>query len=181
MWGQALLVRRNVDRRGRVRNAMIRYLPLLLLAACSAPAPQQPAPTPSPTPPPTVTPSPIVEPGSAAEAAQIVRRYQALLADRDYAGAHALWEPQAALPLDAFERGFAGYARYAAEVGTPSRVEPGAGQRYITVPITITGTLTDGTAVNRRGEVILHRLAEEIDGATVDQKRWRIREVRETP
>jgi hypothetical protein len=157
---------------------MIRLAPALLLAACGTPASQQPAPTPSPRPWTTPTSATSAEAGSAAEAVEIVRRYHMLIADRDYGAAYLLWEPQAAPEVDSFAGSFSRFDRYVATVGRPGRVEPGAGQRYVTVPVSITGTLLDGTEVNERAEMILHRVAEGIDGATADQKRWRIREVR---
>ncbi|SOB86472.1 hypothetical protein SAMN06297144_1577 [Sphingomonas guangdongensis] len=135
--------------------------PLLLLAA--GPTGQAPAQVTSR--------SPIDR--DAAAAVAVVRRYRALLAGHDEARAQRLWEPQARVAPR--ERRLTRFGAFT--VGTPSRVEPGAGQRYVTVPIIVKSKLRDGTAT-RRGAVVLHRVAAEIDGATPAQKRWRIREVR---
>src|SRR3546814_13188239 len=61
-----------------------------------------------------------------------------------------------------------------ANVAAPGRVDAGAGQRYVEVPVQVYGTLEDGEQpFNRRGSVTLHRTAE-IPGATAEDKSWHI-------
>lgn len=71
---------------------------------------------------------------------------------------------------------FTRYARYHAVVGAPGRIDAGAGQRYIEVPVTLTGTLRSGAAFREKAVVVLHR-AGDIDGATAEQKSWRIERI----
>lgn len=158
------------------------------------------APTPTPSPTPTSSPSsapvqPIppgqpgglpddrtpvaegpIEAGSAQDAANVVQTYFALLEAGKYGQAYRLWEPAAVgMNRAAFTRSFAKYAEYHAEVGAPGRVDAGAGQRYVTVPVQVYGRLKTGGPFRMRGDVILHRTGD-IDGATAAQRRWRIRD-----
>lgn len=148
----------------------------------ASPAPLPPAATASPSE--TAAPGNAASPPQAAPAgdegaqgaAKVVETYYALLEAGKYGQAHALWEPQAlGTPRAAFAASFARYREYHGEVGAPGRVDAGAGQRYVTVPVRVHGRLEDGRAFETRGSVTLHRAAD-IDGATPEQKRWRIRE-----
>ena len=116
---------------------------------------------------------------SAQGAADIVQTYYALLEERNYAAAYRLWERAGAasgLDANAYAASFAKYADYYAEVGTPGRVDAGAGQRYVEVPVRVYGTLKDhGRPFNMEGALILHRVAD-IDGASAAERRWHIRD-----
>ena len=146
----------------------------------SAPSPPSPTPTPTPeasgddrTP---VDEAPFTE-DSAQGAANVVQTYYALIEAGNYRQAYRLWEPGAAdLSARAFAESFARYAEYHAEVGAPGRIDAGAGQRHVTVPVRVYGKLMEGDRpFTMRGEIVLHRAAD-IDGATAEQKRWRIRD-----
>ncbi len=102
--------------------------------------------------------------------------FNAISAGR-YDRAYALWEPGAAgMDAKAFAASFAKYRSYEADIGVPGRVDAGAGQRYVEVPVRVTATmLEDGEEVTMIGPVTLHRTAA-IDGATAAQLSWRIRE-----
>lgn len=128
----------------------------------------------TPTALPSAAPVPAPSPDSAEAAAAVVRDHYALIAARNYAGARRLWEPAASGAPDAFARDFARYAVYRATVGAPGRIDAGAGQRYVEVPVTVAARRVDGGDVALAGSVILHRAAD-IDGATPAQRRWRIR------
>src|SRR3546814_19953437 len=54
----------------------------------------------------------------------------------------------------------------------PGRVDPGAGQRYIQIPVGITATTSDGSVRRYAGTYTLHRTV--VDGATAEQRAWRI-------
>lgn len=132
--------------------------------------------TASPTPLPTLPPGdvsgamPDGPAQSAAGAAQVVRRYYALLARGEVAEARGLWRDKGRASNqspEAFARDHAGDRTLEAEVGEPGRIEPGAGQRYIQVPV----TLRDGA--QRRGTVTLRR-AGPVDGASAEDRSWRI-------
>ena len=73
----------------------------------------------------------------------------------------------------AFAASFAKYADYRATIGAPGRIDAGAGQRYIQIPVRVTGSLRDGTPVSLVGPITLHRTGD-IDGATAEQRAWRI-------
>ncbi len=119
-------------------------------------------------------------PDSAQGAANVVQTYYALLGERKYAAAFALREPDAGSAA-AFEAGFARYSEYHANVGAPGRIDSGAGQRYVTVPVQTYARLKrGGVPMYEIGSVTLHR-SGDIDGATKAQRTWRIRSVSLTP
>ncbi|PCD04182.1 hypothetical protein COC42_07785 [Sphingomonas spermidinifaciens] len=123
---------------------------------------------------PTATPTP--EAGRA-DAARVVRAYYARITRGDYAAARAMWdddgEASGLTPADYAKR-FDRFAEFRAEIGTPGRIDAGAGQRYVEVPVTVTARMKEsGEVVERRGIVTLHRTGD-IEGATPAQRRWRI-------
>lgn len=116
-------------------------------------------------------------PDSAQGAANIVQTYYALIGEAKYRQAFALRETGAVGPKTAedFAADFARYSEYHANVGAPGAVDAGAGQRFVTVPVQVYARLKqDGTPVYQLGTVVLHRTGE-IDGATVEQRKWHIR------
>ncbi|RYD65760.1 MAG: hypothetical protein EOP58_06835 [Sphingomonadales bacterium] len=109
-------------------------------------------------------------------AANVVQSYYALIGERKYADAWALWEDvgkASGMSAQAFTASFDKYAAYNAQVGSPGAVDAGAGQRFVTVPVQINGKLKTGALVSMTGSVTLHRTVA--DGASVEQKSWRIR------
>jgi hypothetical protein len=109
---------------------------------------------------------------------EVVRRYVAAIADKRYADAWRLWEDNGAasgMTEAAFAASFARYARFVASVGTPTDEDAGAGQRYVTVPVTVTGTLRSGAPFRLEGPVILHRVADGLDIDDPAAHAWRIR------
>ena len=132
---------------------------------------------PASAPTPAATPAIAAPADSAEAAADVLRRYYAAIDRRRFAEAYAAWEPGAAgVDAEAFAANFAGYRRYHAEVGTPGRIDAGAGQRYVTIPVRSFGTKADGTRFAMAGEAVLHR-AGDVDGASAAQRRWRIRSI----
>lgn len=145
-----------------------------------------PAPRVTATPAATVTPAPeptaqvdALEPSEAEStrgAAAVVQNYYALIEARKYRQAWRMWDRDGAasgMSAAAFADSFAKYRDYRAEVGAPGRIDAGAGQRYVTVPVKVTGTLRSGAPFAMEGPVMLHRTGD-IDGATEAQRRWRI-------
>lgn len=113
---------------------------------------------------------------SAEAAAQIVQRYYRLIGRGDFAGAWRQWDDggrASGMSEAEFARSFDRFARYDAAVGRPGRIESGAGQRYVEVPVAITGATRSGEPLALNGTVVMHR-AGPIDGATAEQRRWRI-------
>lgn len=116
-----------------------------------------------------------VEPG-ADRAAAVVERYLALIAAHDFAAARSLWDQGGAasgMSAEEFGASFPKYRTFKAEVGEPGPIEAGAGQRYVTVPVRVTGTLRTGAPFVLAGPITLHR-SGNIDGATAEQRRWHI-------
>ncbi len=156
-------------------------------ASAAAPVPASPVPTPlTPAttipagdgipgvsaPPPS---SPVAEDGVAAARAVLESYFAALSAGR-HSDAYALWGDSgraSGMDADAFAASFAKFASYDAVIGTPGRIDAGAGQRYVTIPVRVTGRLRDGGRFALEGPVVLHRTGD-IDGATVEQRSWRL-------
>lgn len=113
---------------------------------------------------------------SAQGAAKVVQTYYALLEAEKYGQAWRLWEPGAAgMDARAFAASFGRYSEYHANIGAPGKIEAGAGQRHVTVPVQVYGRLKQGARpFNMRGSVTLHRVGD-VDGASAEQRRWRIR------
>ncbi|WP_206518604.1 hypothetical protein [Stakelama tenebrarum] len=113
-----------------------------------------------------------------AEAAvDVLVRYFAAIGQGDYSAAWQLWDDRGArsgMSVEEFGAGFAKYRSYSAEIGTPGRIDAGAGNRYVTIPVVVTGTLKDADRPFRlQGPVTLHRNAE-IPGTTEEDRSWRI-------
>jgi membrane-bound inhibitor of C-type lysozyme len=115
---------------------------------------------------------------SAQGAADIVQTYYALIGEGRYRQAWALWGnggKASGMSAQAFAASFGRYSEYHANIGAPGAVDAGAGQRYVTVPVQAYGRLKEGgRPFNLLGSVTLHRVGD-IDGATAEQKQWRIR------
>jgi membrane-bound inhibitor of C-type lysozyme len=147
--------------------------PAMTPAPLNPPAPGEPGGLDNDTTP--VSEAPFTE-DSAQGAANVVQTYYALLEAGKYGQAYRLWEPGAAgMNARAFAASFARYSEYHANIGAPGRIDAGAGQRYVTVPVQVYGRLKEGARpFNMRGSVTLHRTGD-VDGATAEQRRWRIR------
>ena len=109
------------------------------------------------------------------DAVAVVREYYAAIDDGSYARAYALWSDAgraSGQTPQQFADGFADTADVVATLGEPGREDPGAGQRYIEVPVGITATRRDGSTHRYAGSYVLHRTV--VDGATPEQRAWRI-------
>ena len=137
------------------------------------------APTRGSIPTPAPTPSPRAS-DSADAAVEVVRSYYAAIARKDYAAAWRMWDhggEASGMTEGAFADSFAHIARYRAAVGTAGRIEPGAGQRYITIPVDVSGTRNDGGKPFRdRASVALHRVAD-VDGSSDEARHWHIHSI----
>ncbi|MCU6455770.1 hypothetical protein LPN01_16950 [Sphingomonas sp. A2-49] len=117
-------------------------------------------------------------PAETADPADVVRRYAAAISAQRYADAWALWEGQgraSGMTEAAFAASFRKYAAFNAAVGTPYDADAGAGQRYVTVPVVVTGTLVSGAPFRMQGPIVLHRVADGIDSDDPEAHAWRIR------
>ena len=117
-------------------------------------------------------------PDGAQGAANVVQTYYALLGEGKYRQAWALWDDggkASGMSAPAFAASFDKYSEYHANIGAPGRIDAGAGQRHVTVPVQVYARLKQGAApVYMIGSVTLHR-SGDIDGATAAQPSWHIR------
>lgn len=121
---------------------------------------------------------PIVK-GSAQDAANVVQTYYALLGEKNYPKAWALWGhggKDSGLTVKAFTASFDTYSEYHANIGAPGDVDAGMSQRWVTVPVQVYARLKIGTPVYMLGTVKLHRVAEGGSDNPADQL-WRISSV----
>lgn len=119
-------------------------------------------------------------PDSAQGAANVAQTYYALLGAQKFGEARALWRPGSAAAgrdLAAFTASFDRYSEYHANIGKPGRIDSGAGQRFVTVPVQVYARLkADRSPSYALGTMTLHRAAD-VDGATADQRMWKIESV----
>lgn len=123
---------------------------------------------------PAPAPAAFPEPG-AAEAAAVVRSYYASINARQFPRAYALWSDggrASGQTPEQFARGFGGTATVTVSTGEPGRVEGAAGSRYVTIPVAVEAVQADGTVRHYDGSYTLRRAV--VDGATPDQRQWRI-------
>jgi hypothetical protein len=105
----------------------------------------------------------------------VIDAYYAAINRRDYERAYRYWSGEGAASgqsLEQFRTGFADTAAVEIRTGAPGRIDPAAGSRYVEIPVEITATTTAGTTHRFRGHYVLRRSV--VDGATEEQRRWRI-------
>ena len=137
---------------------------VLLLAACGdEAAPTRPEPGPeirAPATAPAAAASPAPDQGTLlaekGDAAEVLRRYYALIGERRYSEAHTLREPGGA-DADAFAAHFERFASHGTTVGIPSEPVEAGGWLYVEVPVQTYGTMNDGTPFGSAGTVTLRR------------------------
>tara|TARA_B100000678_G_scaffold218713_2_gene186076 strand:- start:829 stop:1662 length:834 start_codon:yes stop_codon:yes gene_type:complete len=121
--------------------------------------------------------NPAAIPGAGQGAADTLQRYYGAIASGDYATAYALWDDKGAasgMTQKQFAQSFGRFAAYRADVGEPGAVQAPQGKdRYVDVPITITGTGADGTDFRKEGQARMHSV-ENDDAA--DQT-WKIAQI----
>ena len=113
---------------------------------------------------------PAAEKTPAAARAVVARYYDAIEHGR-YRTAYAIWSGNQSYA--AFVRGFARTAHTRVVTGRPTDGEGAAGSVFITVPVTVSATLKNGTRQRFRGTYVLRRV-NDVDGATPAQLRWHI-------
>lgn len=114
------------------------------------------------------------EPG-AEEAVALVRDYYAAINGKNYERAHALWSDggrASGQSAQQFAIGFADTVGVSVEVMPPGRIDAGAGQRYLEVPVALTATQRDGSQRKYVGAYTLRRSV--VDGASEAQRNWHI-------
>ncbi len=116
-------------------------------------------------------------PDSAQGAANVVQTYYALLGEKKYRQAWALWGNggrDSGMSADAFAASFDKYSEYHANVGAPGRIDSGMSQRRVTVPVQVYGRLkADAKPVYMLGTVVLHRVVPGVSDVKADQS-WHL-------
>ena len=110
-----------------------------------------------------------------AAALQVVRSYYDAIRERRYRDAYELWTSNGAASgksLEEFQAGFSNTAAVEVSVANPGPMGAAAGSRYLDVPVRINARLRDGTLQEFSGTYTLRRSV--VDGATAEQRAWRI-------
>jgi len=124
----------------------------------------------------TTTPAESSGEATAEDAVAVLDRYFSAIGTGDYETAYSLWRNDGEASGQTFEEFVAGFdvtASVSWDIGEPGRIEPGAGQRYIEIPVSITARTSDGESQRFEGTYVLHHTAD-IPGATEEQLLWRI-------
>lgn len=115
-------------------------------------------------------------PQSAQGAADVVQTYFALIGEKKYAQAWALWGDggkASGMTAEQFAASFDKYAQYHGNVGAPGPMEGAAGSSYVEVPAIAFGRLKTGEQFNLKGPITLKRV-NDVPGSTAEQRRWHI-------
>lgn len=113
---------------------------------------------------------------AAAGATEVVKAYYSALQARDYHRAYRLWDRDGAASgksFAQFKAGFGDTASTRVEAGRAARPEGAAGSIYVTVPVTIVATGTDGSQRSFTGSYVMRRIGA-ISGASEAQRTWHI-------
>ena len=110
-----------------------------------------------------------------AAAVDVIRAYYAALARHDPGAAYALWSDGGRASGQTYETFASGYAATDTvwvETGAPGPMGAAAGSRYVEVPVVIRARTTSGEPQRFEGVYVLRRSV--VDGATAEQRSWRI-------
>ncbi|MEO6433143.1 MAG: hypothetical protein ABIO29_04080 [Sphingomicrobium sp.] len=111
---------------------------------------------------------------SPAAAADVVRAYAALTAQREFTKAADYWTDPAAAAQ--FAADLDDYPKVAMTVGTPTDEEGAAGSIFISVPVDVGLTLRSGSPYPMTCKATLRRV-NDVPGATAKQLRWNIQSI----
>ena len=109
------------------------------------------------------------------DAVAVVREYYAAINERNFGRAYALWSDSGRASGQSpqqFASGFDNTIGVSVEILAPSRIDAAAGSRFIEVPVAFTATEKDGRQRRFVGAYTLRRGV--VDGATAEQRAWRI-------
>ncbi|MES2725132.1 MAG: hypothetical protein V4656_18420 [Pseudomonadota bacterium] len=115
-------------------------------------------------------------PQSAQGAADVVQTYFALIGEKKYADAWALWGDggkASGMTAEQFAASFDKYSQYHGNVGAPGDLEGAAGSSYVEVPAIAFGRLKTGAQFNLKGPITLKRV-NDVPGSTAEQRKWHI-------
>jgi hypothetical protein len=115
-----------------------------------------------------------IDPNSAEAAGQVVQSYGALIEQKRWAEANALWRDSVAAAK--FEGQLAQFAAAHLEIGNPGEPEGAAGSIYVTMPVIFYGDQLNGQPFRRSADVVLRRV-NDVPGSTEEQRRWHIERI----
>jgi hypothetical protein len=119
-------------------------------------------------------PSGPIDPKSAEAAGQVVQSFGALIEQRRWAEAEALWDDSGTATQ--FTANLKRYPEAHLEIGAPGEPEGAAGSIYVTVPVVFYGKQTGGDDFRRAADIILRRV-NDVPGSTEAQRRWHIERI----
>lgn len=120
-------------------------------------------------------PAPAGQEPTASDAEAVIDAYYDAIDAGRIRDAYRLWADEgrrSGKTYTAFAEGYAETRAVAANVGTAGRVDAGAGQRYVTVPVVVNAVLKNGREQRFEGSYTLRRTV--VDGASAEQRAWRI-------
>jgi hypothetical protein len=115
-----------------------------------------------------------IDPKSAEAAAQVLQHFGAMIEQKRFEEAGALWSDKAAARQ--FTGLLSGYSEAHLQVGRPGVPEGAAGSIYVTVPVVLYGRRTSGPAASAPADAVLRRV-NDVPGSTEQQRRWRIEQI----
>jgi hypothetical protein len=115
-----------------------------------------------------------IDPKSAEAAGQVVQSFGALIEQKRWAEAEALWGDQATATK--FTADLKRNRESHLEIGRPGDPEGAAGSIYVTAPIVLYGKNASGADFRRGADVILRRV-NDVEGSTAAQRRWHIERI----
>ena len=136
--------------------------------------PVAPVSNPAPPPPPAPAPKPAIDPKSKEAARQLVGGLAGALNQGRVGDAWMLLGPGAP-PRAEFERRFARYSNLKVTAGAPGDEEGAAGSIYLSVPLTVSGSV-DGKHVSDSATAVLRRV-NDVPGSTEEQRHWHIERI----
>lgn len=115
-----------------------------------------------------------IDPKSAEAAGQVVQSFGALIEQKKWSDAEALWGDRATATR--FTADLKRNRESHIEIGKPGDPEGAAGSIYVTMPIVFYGKNASGADFRRGADVILRRV-NDVDGSTEAQRRWHIERI----
>lgn len=119
-------------------------------------------------------PSSMGEPG-VQDAVRVLHDYYDAINAHDYARAYVLWSDggrSSGQSPQQFADGFNDTRKVEVQIDAPGRLDAAAGSRFVEVPLAISATRNDGSVHRYVGAYALRRAV--VDGATAEQRQWRI-------
>lgn len=119
-------------------------------------------------------PKPTVDPKSSEAAEALVGSFVRLLSGGDFTEAYMLLGPGAP-PRTDFDKAFSRYSDLDVKAGAAGQQEGAAGSIYLSVPLTVSGSV-DGKRATRNAIAVLRRV-NDVPGSTEAQRHWHIERI----